>query len=76
MIYLSSGLTTLYISLPQPLPTAGLIENKCISMYLTYIADLKVKATPLQIHLTFKETKQQINMTPKSHCNINSRIVC
>ena len=30
----------------------------------------KVKATPLQIHLKFKETKRRINMTPKSHCNI------
>ena len=54
------------------------LKNKS-SKYLTYIAGLKVKARPLQIHVKLKETKQRINMTPKSHYNIqftNRVLIC
>jgi len=68
--YQSAGLITFLISSPQHLPPAVLIEKQSISKYLTCIANLKVKATPLQIHLKLKETKQRINMTPTPHCNI------
>jgi len=68
--YQSAGLITFLISSPQHVPPAVLIENKSISKYLTYIADLKVKATPLQIHLKLKETIQydtNISLQHNSH---------
>ena len=67
--YLSAGLITFLILHHNTFPLPFSLKNKSISKYLTYIAD-EVKAKPLQIHLKLKETKQRINMTTKSHCNI------
>jgi len=56
-------------------PSPAVPIEKCISKYLTYIADITAKATPSQIHLKLKETKTTNQYDTKIPLLHNSRIV-